>query len=185
MLRELVLTRAAQQDRIPWLHRIRETAILLTSPAGLTALDRPSHPPSPREVHSEPLSHELAGALQHVHPDALAARLERTDEQGITRERAACVVACSALTKEYRKLLRGEEARFHLLDGREVVSDSHLEPHIETFFVYCASLLPLSLSCTGFFCSRTFSLTPFEPRPQCTARARCCSSAWRRARAIS
>ncbi|GAA5834548.1 hypothetical protein JCM9279_004349 [Rhodotorula babjevae] len=124
------------EDRIPWLHRIRETAILLTLAPGLEALDRPSHPPSPEEVHSAPLSHELAGALQHVHPDALAARLERTHAQGMTRERAACVVACSALTKEYRKLLRGEEARFHLPDGREIVSDSHLEPHIETFFVY-------------------------------------------------
>ncbi|TNY21094.1 P-loop containing nucleoside triphosphate hydrolase protein [Rhodotorula diobovata] len=124
------------EDRIPWLHRIRETAILLTSDAGLAALDRPSHPPSPSEVHSAALSHELASALQHVHPDALASRMDKRTKAGTKREREACVVACSALTREYRKLLRGEEARFHLPDGREVVSDSHLEPHIETFFVY-------------------------------------------------
>lgn len=135
------LTNARLQDRIPWLHRIRETAILLTSDAGLAALDRPSHPPSPSEVHSAALSHELASALQHVHPDALASRMDKRTKAGTKREREACVVACSALTREYRKLLRGEEARFHLPDGREVVSDSHLEPHIETFFVYRAWLL--------------------------------------------
>ncbi|BGP44898.1 hypothetical protein JCM10450v2_000713 [Rhodotorula kratochvilovae] len=123
------------EDRIPWLHRIRETAILLTSPAGLAALDRPEHPPSPAEVHSAPLSHELAAAVQHVQPAALAARAERT-KAGVVRQREACVIACSALTVQYRNLLRGEEARFTLPDGREIVSETHLEPHIETYFVY-------------------------------------------------
>ncbi|KWU45457.1 carbohydrate kinase [Rhodotorula sp. JG-1b] len=56
------------EDRIPWLHRVRETAVLLTSPAGLAAVDHPA--------------------------------------------REAVVVACSALTVQYRNLLRGEEARF-------------------------------------------------------------------------
>ncbi|KAL7338241.1 P-loop containing nucleoside triphosphate hydrolase protein [Rhodotorula toruloides] len=99
------------EDRIPWLHKIRETAILLTSPEGLAALDRPDAPPSPSE-----------------------------------REREAVVVACSALTVQYRNLLRGEEARFVLPNEKEVTADKHLDPHIETFFIYLQGTRPLLLN---------------------------------------
>lgn len=78
--------------------------------------------------------------MQRIHPDSLSARQARRDSTGSgahgKREREALVVACSALTVQYRNLLRGEEAKFHLPDGREVVTEKKLEPHIETFFVY-------------------------------------------------
>ncbi|GAA5832900.1 hypothetical protein JCM11251_000523 [Rhodosporidiobolus azoricus] len=122
------------EDRIPWLHKVRETGVLLTSPAGLEALDQPSQP-SPEKAESLAASHELTNALLHVNPESLAARKARKD-RGEVRQREAAVIACSALTVQYRNLLRGEEARFKLPDGREIVSETHLEKHMETYFVY-------------------------------------------------
>ncbi|GAA6035192.1 hypothetical protein JCM8097_006412 [Rhodosporidiobolus ruineniae] len=122
------------EDRIPWLHKVRRTGVLLTSPEGIAALDRPEQP-SPEEVEDHPASHELSNSLLRVQPASLAARREKK-AAGEKREREALVVACSALTVQYRNLLRGEEARFKLPDGREIVSEKHLEQHIETFFVY-------------------------------------------------
>ncbi|GAA5980187.1 hypothetical protein JCM10908_001567 [Rhodotorula pacifica] len=125
------------EDRIPWLHKIRETAVLLTSSTGLAALDRPSAPETVDEAQDRAVEHELHAALQRINPDSLAARLEmRSAGGGQKRQREAIVVACSALTVQYRNLLRGEEARFRLPDGREIVTEKKLEPHIETFFVY-------------------------------------------------
>ncbi|GAA6001687.1 hypothetical protein JCM10207_002267 [Rhodosporidiobolus poonsookiae] len=132
------------EDRIPWLHKVRRTGILLTSPTGLEALDRPSQP-SPAEASASDASHELTNALLRVNPDSLAARQEHK-EQGHQREREAVVVACSALTVQYRNLLRGEEARFMLPDGREIVSEKHLEQHIETYFVYLQGTRALLLN---------------------------------------
>lgn len=132
---------APSQDRIPWLHKVRETAVLLTSPAGLAALDHPAVPETVDEAQDRAVEHELHAALQRINPESLAARLERrSGEKGQKRQREAVVVACSALTVQYRNLLRGEEARFQLPDGREIVTEKKLEPHIETFFVYCERL---------------------------------------------
>ncbi|KAJ8296854.1 DNA polymerase delta catalytic subunit [Rhodotorula toruloides] len=133
------------EDRIPWLHKIRETAILLTSPDGLAALDRPAAPPSPSEVDSAALSHELHAAISRVQAPSLNSRLEMR-QRGEKREREAVVVACSALTVQYRNLLRGEEARFVLPNGKEVTADKHLDPHIETFFIYLQGTRPLLLN---------------------------------------
>ncbi|GAA5952661.1 hypothetical protein JCM10213_005217 [Rhodosporidiobolus nylandii] len=132
------------EDRIPWLHKVRETGILLTSGEGLKALDRPTQP-SPGEAEAGPPSHELANSLLRVNPESLVARKEHK-ERGTVREREALVVACSALTVQYRNLLRGEEARFSLPDGREIVSEKHLDKHIETFFVYLKGTRPLLLN---------------------------------------
>lgn len=127
----------ALQDRIPWLHKVRETAVLLTSDAGLAALDHPAVPETVDEAQDRAVEHELHAALQRINPESLAARLElRSGDEGQRRQREAIVVACSALTVQYRNLLRGEEARFSLPDGREIVTEKKLEPHIETFFVY-------------------------------------------------
>ncbi|GAA5857181.1 hypothetical protein JCM8547_009358 [Rhodosporidiobolus lusitaniae] len=122
------------EDRIPWLHKVRATGVLLTSKEGIAALDAPAQP-SPSEAEAVSASHELTNSLLRVNPDSLASRRERV-ECGEKREREALVVACSALTVQYRSLLRGEEARFTLPDGREIVSENHYERHIETFFVY-------------------------------------------------
>jgi gluconate kinase len=138
----VVSARPLQQDRIPWLHKVRETGILLTSSAGIAALDAPSQP-SPEQAEAVSASHELTNSLLRVNPDSLAARREKV-EKGQKREREALVVACSALTVQYRNLLRGEEARFKLPDGREIVSEEHLERHIETFFVYRSFFSPFS-----------------------------------------
>ncbi|GAA5899924.1 hypothetical protein JCM6882_007003 [Rhodosporidiobolus microsporus] len=138
------------EDRIPWLHKVRDTGVLLTSPAGLEALDQPTQP-SPSEAESLHASHELTNALLHVNPESLAARKARKDA-GEVREREAAVIACSALTVQYRNLLRGEEARFTLPDGREIVSEKHLERHIETYFVYLHG-------------TRTLLLNRMESRP--------------------
>ncbi|GAA5870153.1 hypothetical protein JCM3774_002606 [Rhodotorula dairenensis] len=128
------------EDRIPWLHKVRETAVLLTSAAGLAALDHPDVPATVDEAQDRAVEHELHAALQRINPESLAARLDRrSGESGQPqqrRHREAIVVACSALTVQYRNLLRGEEARFSLPDGRELVTEKKLEPHIETFFVY-------------------------------------------------
>ncbi|BGP12845.1 hypothetical protein JCM10213v2_000762 [Rhodosporidiobolus nylandii] len=115
------------EDRIPWLHKVRETGILLTSGEGLKALDRPTQP-SPGEAEAGPPSHELANSLLRVNPESLVARKEH-------KERGT-----------YRNLLRGEEARFSLPDGREIVSEKHLDKHIETFFVYLKGTRPLLLN---------------------------------------
>lgn len=112
----------------------------MTSSAGLEALDNPTAPETADEAEDRAVEHELHAALQRIHPESLAARLEKrtgSDGQGKRpRQREAIVVACSALTVQYRNLLRGEEARFRLPDGREITSEKKLEPHIETFFVY-------------------------------------------------
>ncbi|GJN91711.1 hypothetical protein Rhopal_004734-T1 [Rhodotorula paludigena] len=131
------------EDRIPWLHKIRETAILLTTSNGLAALDRDPAPLSPSEADSAAASHELAAALQHIAPASLNARRERKDAP---RAREACVIACSALKGSYRALLRGEEARFTLPDGREIVSEKEGTPMLETYFVYLAGTRTLLLN---------------------------------------
>ncbi|GAA5978513.1 hypothetical protein JCM11641_007969 [Rhodosporidiobolus odoratus] len=132
------------EDRVPWLHKVRSTGVLLTSPEGLAALDLPTQP-SPAEAEATQASHELTNSLLRVHPDSLAARRARK-ARGEEREREALVVACSALTVQYRNLLRGEEARFELPDGREIVSEKHLERHIETYFIYLHGTRPLLLN---------------------------------------
>ncbi|GAA5869765.1 hypothetical protein JCM1840_000585 [Sporobolomyces johnsonii] len=138
-------TPLTDEDRIPWLHRIREDAILLTSPAGLEALDQPSAPSSASEAAASAISHELSVVLGRIQPASLQARKE-AKERGEKRKREAVVVACSALTVEYRNLLRGEEAHFVLPDGREINEPKHLDEHIETFFVYLQGTRPLLLN---------------------------------------
>ncbi|GEM06433.1 DNA polymerase delta subunit 1 [Rhodotorula toruloides] len=138
-------TPLTDEDRIPWLHKIRETAILLTSHDGLAALDRPAVTPSPSEVDSAALSHELHAAVSRVQAPSINARLE-TRQRAEKRKREAVVVACSALTVQYRNLLRGEEARFVLPNGKEITVEEHLDPHIETFFVYLQGTRPLLLN---------------------------------------
>ncbi|GAA6058719.1 hypothetical protein JCM10212_003407 [Sporobolomyces blumeae] len=133
------------EDRIPWLHRIREDAILLTSSAGLAALDTPAPPPTDSDAASSAVSHELSIALARIQPASLQARKE-AKEAGHERKREGVVVACSALKRQYRELLRGEACRFVLEDGREISEDKHLDKHIETFFVYLDGSRPLLLN---------------------------------------
>jgi len=124
------------QDRIPWLHRIREDAILLTSSEGLEALDTPSPgPTSASSAVASSISHELSVALSRIHSASLASR-HSAKESGKERKREGVVVACSALKEQYRNLLRGEEAHLSLPGGRQVEEGKHLHKHIETYFIY-------------------------------------------------
>jgi gluconokinase len=77
------------QDRIPWLHLVREAGI--------------------------------------------RASKDTTRGRG---KRAGCVVACSALKRTYRDLLRGEEADIPLRTGEEAVAEPFKPKEIETFFLY-------------------------------------------------
>jgi hypothetical protein len=99
-------------------------------------------------------------------------------QRGEKREREAVVVACSALTIQYRNLLRGEEARFVLPSGKEVTAEKHLDPHIETYFVYRA-FEAFACSAPPVVCSQLTRL----PRSQCKAPALCSSTGWSTARA--
>ncbi|GAA5950381.1 hypothetical protein JCM3765_004526 [Sporobolomyces pararoseus] len=125
------------EDRIPWLHRIREDAILLTSPRGLAALDTPHPDPDPSSAEHESVSQELSLALSRIQPPSLQARVEAKD-RGEERKREGVVVACSALKKEYRDLLRGEKAKVVVPppEEKEIEQGRHLHEEIETYFVY-------------------------------------------------
>ncbi|GAA5907894.1 gluconokinase [Sporobolomyces salmoneus] len=134
------------EDRIPWLHKIREDAILLTSREGLTALDTPHPGPDPSST-SEPIAPELSLALSRIQPPSLQARVE-AKERGEERKREGVVVACSALKKEYRDLLRGEETTLKVPPPveKEIETEKHLHKEIETFFVYLQGTRPLLLN---------------------------------------
>lgn len=170
----LSLSRAAHplglQDRIPWLHRIREDAILLTSRPGLDLLDaHPDAPPSNPARDDDPSSvpPELTLALSRIQPASLRARAIANErgERGRGRpRREGVVVACSALKREYRELLRGEPTRVSTGAAESPSSASsepssvvregkHLDQEIETFFVYRKFFFPLSL---GFTTNLTF-----------------------------
>ncbi|GAA6015145.1 hypothetical protein JCM11491_000481 [Sporobolomyces phaffii] len=136
------------EDRIPWLHRIREDAILLTSARGLAALDTPHPGPEPSQASSDPVSQELSLALSRVQAGSLQARVE-AKERGQERKREGVVVACSALKREYRDLLRGEETTVVVPDRPDdkfIEQDKHLDQEIETFFVYLQGTRPLLLN---------------------------------------
>ncbi|GAA5828490.1 hypothetical protein JCM5353_002694 [Sporobolomyces roseus] len=133
------------EDRIPWLHRIREDAILLTSHEGLSALDTPSPGPTTSSDLTSSISPELSVALSRIQPASLAARNE-AKESGKERRREGVVVACSALKEQYRNLLRGEEANFVLPDGRQVEEGKHLHKQIETYFIYLQGTRELLLN---------------------------------------
>lgn len=137
------------EDRIPWLHRIREDAILLTSPRGLTALDTPHPKSEPAETRTatEPISHELSVALSRIQPPSLQARVE-AKARGHERKREGVVVACSALKQEYRDLLRGEKAKVSVPppEEKEIEQGRHLHKEIETFFVYLQGTRALLLN---------------------------------------
>ncbi|GAA5922559.1 gluconokinase [Sporobolomyces koalae] len=133
------------EDRIPWLHRIREDAILLTSQPGLNALDTPQDgTPDPAVT---PVSHELSVALSRIQAPSLQARVE-AKARGEVREREGLVVACSALKKTYRDLLRGEEATVVVPppEDKEIQQGEHLQEHIQTYFVYLQGTRPLLLN---------------------------------------
>ena len=115
-----------EQDRIPWLHSIRRTAILLTSETGLAALASPA----PANDDGIEASHELASVLNKVHPSTLG-----HGDQMAARSRKAVVVGCSALKRSYRDLLRGRESRY-VIEGVEKVEPQAEDQNLETFFVY-------------------------------------------------
>jgi hypothetical protein len=123
----------------------------LTSPKGLTALDTPRPGPDPSSASSEDasVSHELSVALSRIQPPSLQARVE-AKEKGQERKREGVVVACSALKKEYRDLLRGEEATLVVPppEEKEIEQGKHLHKEIETFFVYREYYLSLLYLCS-------------------------------------
>lgn len=118
---DFVCTRASShdppprpQDRLPWLHKIRHTARLLTSPAASKILLSTASKQSD-------LPDELSVALSKIHPASESAATHRP-----AGKRRALVVACSALKLSYRDLLRGVG---------EPPEDAEADP-LETYFIY-------------------------------------------------
>ncbi|UZJ53937.1 hypothetical protein CBS101457_003257 [Exobasidium rhododendri] len=113
------------QDRLPWLESIREKGIQLTHPVlrqSASLRERSSHD---EPLHAEEKVREMAEVLetskQGSHPtqagqDSEGASRHSEDGSGEFADRRgsvarACVIACSALKRSYRDLLRGDEAK--------------------------------------------------------------------------
>ncbi|SGY32747.1 BQ5605_C002g01406 [Microbotryum silenes-dioicae] len=112
------------EDRIPWLLRIRATAFYLTSEEGVQAL---GHPVPAEADHIQP-SDELTSALAHVHPQTI-----HLGEEMIKRGRKAVVVGCSALKRGYRELLSGRKVQL----GEVSIIEPEIEADkLETYFIY-------------------------------------------------
>ncbi|SCV68658.1 BQ2448_779 [Microbotryum intermedium] len=111
------------EDRIPWLLRIRVTASHLTSKQGVQAL---AHPGPAEADHINP-SDELTSALSHVHPQTI-----HLGDEMIKRERKAVVVGCSALKRGYRELLSGSKVRL----GENTIEPEIESDKLETYFIY-------------------------------------------------
>ncbi|KAK4054870.1 hypothetical protein OIV83_000794 [Microbotryomycetes sp. JL201] len=131
------------QDRIPWLHSIRQAAFLLTSDEGIAALSSPD----PTKDDNVPApSHELASVLNKVHPTTLG-HSHKMDKQ----RRRAVVIGCSALKRSYRDLLRGK-ASSYVIDGLDRIEPEAKDQNLDTYFVYLHG-------------TRTLLLARMEARP--------------------
>ncbi|KAK4058068.1 hypothetical protein OIO90_000807 [Microbotryomycetes sp. JL221] len=124
------------EDRIPWLHSIRQTAFLLTSDEGVAALSSPNAPQDPSVPQP---SHELASVLNKVHPLSLTHSNEMNKQQ-----RRSVVIGCSALKQSYRDLLRGQQSRY-VIDNVERVDPASDNQDLDTYFVYLHGTRPLLL----------------------------------------
>lgn len=130
------------KDRLPWLHKIRHVALILTSTKGVKRLSQASSSTlstststSTVEESIEIKDEELEYAIEKVHPGSLhppqsvvvendlSNSTDGDKEDGI-RKRGAIVVACSALKLSYRDLLRGTG------------SEGEGEGLLETYFIY-------------------------------------------------
>ncbi|KDN38096.1 carbohydrate kinase [Tilletiaria anomala UBC 951] len=124
------------RDREPWLKTIRERAIELTS----------SSKPDLSNVHNDPTqtAQHMAEVLETSQPtrqrEAGTAEpdVEDQGESGpvkpvvATEPRRACIIACSALKRAYRNLLRGEtDSLFHndSEDSRAPNAKSDIDTH--------------------------------------------------------
>lgn len=111
------------KDREPWLHRIRETAIDLTHPARESVAVQEGGGQTQRQLAEvyETSGHSVdAGMVQAIEEDGEARKEQgnavvggappQPHEQAddTPRRRAGCIIACSALKKAYRDLLRGD-----------------------------------------------------------------------------
>ena len=91
-------------DRLPWLQTIRQTAWKLTMGAGA------DHQPDERvrqlaEVHeTSTAANTLPADVVHAHE---AAQSSQPSSLSPAEHRPACIIACSALKRSYRALLRG------------------------------------------------------------------------------
>ncbi|KAM0756295.1 carbohydrate kinase [Meredithblackwellia eburnea MCA 4105] len=109
-------TPLTDEDRFPWLARIRSVAKLLTSDQAHTIFANPTTDPSKVDVNDQ-----VAQAVQSVHPASIAPikDVARPDSK-----RRIVVIGCSALKVIYRDLLRGKD------------EPGGGEKTLETFFVY-------------------------------------------------
>jgi gluconokinase len=127
------------EDRLPWLLRIREKAIQLTHPIHSQAA-------SDRELSSrdevrpaEAKVREMAEVLETSHQGKGEPRtegsgsIEDDDRRGNDTSRnasltRACVIACSALKRSYRDLLRGKQSSdLHVVHVYLEVSEEELK----------------------------------------------------------
>jgi gluconokinase len=112
------------QDRIPWLKTIRGKAIQLTHPVHAQLASQRERSPHDRPMQAEEKVREMAEVLetsrQGQESGTMQSQGKSSEAEGskdvddsrrrTTRSRA-CVIACSALKKSYRDLLRGEGQR--------------------------------------------------------------------------
>lgn len=126
------------KDRLPWLNKIRHVALILTSTKGVKRLSQASTSTlssstsdSTVEESIKIKDEELEYAIEKIHPGSLHPPIS-VDEKDLSssngnegeRKRGAIVIACSALKKSYRDILRG------------INSEEGGEGLLETYFIY-------------------------------------------------
>jgi gluconokinase len=128
------------EDREPWLHTIRQKAIELTSARRPNTA--PEHDNDPEQVREMAEVHETSQHSPSKGVDELPAQvdsLSKTAEARSKGRRRACVIACSALKRKYRDLLRGqiqslsqENVATDTISSRSELSVYHLYLHVDS-----------------------------------------------------